>query len=65
MLTQQKWIGVVVLLLGLVVGMYGLGHPGAAITANTITVGTMPTISPHDMMRDCGVLPVTEVDSYF
>jgi len=47
------------------VGVYGLRHPGATVTATAITVGAMPTVSPHDLMRDCGELPVTEVESYF
>jgi hypothetical protein len=60
---QKKWIGVMLLALGFVIGAYSLriaAHPGAAVTT-----GAMKTASPHDLIQAPGVLPVTVIESNF
>jgi hypothetical protein len=57
---QKKWIGVVLLALGCVVGAYSLrtaAHPGAAVTTSA-----MKTVSPHELVQAPGVPPATVID---
>ena len=60
---REKWIGVMLLLLGFVVGVYSLraaAHPGATIATNA-----MKTVSPSELMQAPGALPATVIESYF
>jgi hypothetical protein len=60
---QKKWIGVMLLALGFVIGAYSLRtavHPGAAVTTSA-----MKTFSPHELMQAPGVPPATMIESYF
>jgi len=57
---QKKWIGVMLLALGFVIGAYSLrtaAHPGAAVTTSA-----MKTVSPHETMQAPGLLPATVID---
>jgi hypothetical protein len=60
---STKWIGVTLLLSGMVIGAQyvraAVGHGGSKYTTTTTT------IAPEELTRAAGPLPVTEIASYF
>lgn len=63
MAKQTKWIGIVLVLLAVIMG--GRYVRAAAEHHETNGISTTTAISPEELTRRVGELPVTFVDAYF
>jgi uncharacterized protein involved in exopolysaccharide biosynthesis len=61
MSSRTKWLGVILAVLGMIIGVRYISVATARYSSTTAAT----SISPEEITRSSGTLPATEIDSFF